>query len=219
MKNKFLHRQRGILVALLSFLCVISIKAQTWNAPNPEGTAFAAGTGYYVYNVGENLFWIGGADWSTMAALGSGALITPIQSTTLWILQYDSSTRTLFPGGTTDGSVYTDNVTSNTWDVQLTDAVNYVYSIQVNNTYGGYNASQYLGASSTVYNSNRGLAYDVRYNRDASEYTQWKFCTPAAYAKYNAQVQLDKYMKIAQLVGSNVDLTSYITVYKYRNSC
>lgn len=213
MKNKFLHKQRGILVALFSFLCVISIKAQTWTAPNPEGTAFAAGTGYYVYNVGGKSFLDRGADWSTMAALGSGALITPVQSTTLWILQYDSSTRTLFPGGTTDGSVYTDNVTSNTWDVQLTDAINNVYSIQVNSTYGGYNASQYLGASATVFNSNRGLAYDVRYNRAASEYTQWKFCTAAAYAKYNAQVQLDKYMKIAQLVGSSVDLNPYVTTY------
>jgi len=213
MKNKFLHKQRSILVALFSFLCVISIKAQTWTAPNPEGTAFVAGTGYYVYNVGGKSFLDRGADWSTMAALGSGSLITPVQGTTLWILQYDSSARTLFPGNTTDGAVYTDNVTSNTWDVQLTDAVNNVYSIQVNSTYGGYNASQYLGASSTVYNSNRGLAYDVRYNRAASEYTQWKFCTAAAYAKYNAQVQLDKYMKIAQLVGSSVDLTSYITTY------
>lgn len=213
MKNKFLHKQRGILVALFSFLCIISIKAQTWTAPNPEGTAFAAGTGYYVYNVGGKSFLDRGADWSTMAALGSGSLITPVQSTTLWILQYDNSTRTLFPGGTTDGSVYTDNATSNTWDVQLTDAINNVYSIQVNSTYGGYNASQYLGASATVFNSNRGLAYDVRYNRAASEYTQWKFCTAAAYAKYNAQVQLDKYMKIAQLVGSSVDLNPYVTTY------
>jgi len=213
MKNKFLLKQRGILVALLSFLCVISIKAQTWNTPSPEGSAFAAGTGYYVYNVGGKSFLDRGADWSTMAALGSGALITPVQSTTLWILQYDSNTKTLFPGGTTDGSVFTDNVTNNTWDVQLTDAVNNVYSIQVNSTYGGYNASQYLGASATVFNSNRGLSYDVRYNRVASEYTQWKFCTAAAYVKFNAQIQLDKYMKIAQLVGSSIDLNPYLTIY------
>jgi len=202
-----------IAVFFIAFVGSLNVQAQTWTAPSPVGTAFAAGTGYYVYNVGGKSFLDRGADWSTMAALGSGALITTVQSTTLWILQYDGSTKTLFPGGTTDGSVFTDNSTSNTWDVQITDAVNNVYSIQVASTYGGYNASQYLGASATVFNSNRGLAYDVRYNRAASVYTQWKFCTAADFAKYNAQVRLDKYMKIAKLVGSSVDLTSYISTY------
>jgi hypothetical protein len=213
MKKLLFQRQRGILVALLSSLCVISINAQTWTAPNPEGTAFAAGTGYYVYNVGGKSFLDRGGDWSTQSILASGSLITPVASSTLWILQFDSSTRTLYPGSTTDGSVFTDNLTSNTWDVQLTDAINNVYSIQVSSTFGGYNASQYLGASATVYSSNRGLAYDVRYNRATSDYTKWKFCTATAFAKYNAQVQLDKYMKIAKLVGSSIDLTSYITTY------
>ena len=187
--------------------------AQTWNAPEPEGSAITGGTACYVYNVGAKQFLDRGGEWSTQAIVSTGALITPVQSSTLWILQYNSATQTLFAADLANGWTYTDGSANNTWDIQQTDALNKIYSIQINNTYGSYNAAQYLGTAATTYNSNRGLVYDVRYNRVASDYTKWKFCTAAAYEKFNAQVKLDKLMKIAKLVGSSVDLTSYITTY------
>src|ERR1035437_6744360 len=129
MKKQLLQKRRGILLALLCFLCVISIKAQTWTAPNPEGTAFAAGTGYYVYNVGGKSFLARGGDYSTQAILASGSLITPVQSSTSWILQYNDVNNTLFAVG--GGMVYTDGTTANNiWNIQLTDGVNNIYSIQ-----------------------------------------------------------------------------------------
>jgi hypothetical protein len=189
--------------------------AQTWNAPEPEGSAITGGTACYVYNVGAKQFLDRGGEWSTQAIVSTGALITPVQSSTLWILQYNSATQTLFADNVADGWTFTDNnkVNQNTWDIQPIDIVKNIYSIQINSAYAGYNAAQYLGAAATVFNSNRGLVYDVRYNRVASDYTKWKFCTAAAYEKFNAQVKLDKLMKIAKLVGSSVDLTSYITTY------
>ncbi len=187
--------------------------AQTWNAPEPEGSAITDVTTCYVYNVGTKQFLDRGGEWSTQAIVSTGSLMTLVPSSSFWILQYNSSAQTLFAANVADGWTYTDGTANNTWDIQQTDALNKIYSIQVNNTYGGYNAAQYLGTSATTYNSNRGLVYDVRYNRVASDYTKWKFCTAAAYEKFNAQVKLDKLMKIAKLVGSSVDLTSYITTY------
>lgn len=191
------------------------VKAQTWNDPEPEGVVFTSGTGYYVYNIGAKAFLDRGGQWATQAIVfpEKGSLITPVQSGALWVLQYESSTRTLFPSDVADGWTYTDNTTSNTWDIQVTEPLNNIYSIQINNTYGGYNSSQYLGASATLYTSNSGVVQDVRYNRTASDYTKWKFCTPDAVEKYNAQVKLDKFMKIARLTGSSIDLAPYITIY------
>jgi hypothetical protein len=208
MKKLFLF----VVLALTSSV-FLKTQAQTWSAPSPVGVTFASGTGYYVYNVGEKSFMDRGGDWGTRAALGSGSLITPVQSTTLWILQYESSSRTLFRDSKTGGSTYTDNNWDNTWDIQLSDAVNNIYTIQCPTDYASYNANEYFGASATTYSSGNGVIYDLRYNRAASDYTKWKFCTADAVAKYNAQVQLDKYMKIAKLVGSNIDLTSYINTY------
>lgn len=206
-----------MLFAILFAAFTLSTQAgaQTWPAPEPAGSAFVAGTGYYVYNVGAKSFLDRGGEWSTQAIVASGSLITPVQSSSLWILQYEGATKTLFADNVVDGWTFTDNnkVDQNTWDIQQVDATKNIYSIQINNTYGGYNASQFLGASATVFNSNRGLTYDVRYNRAASDYTNWKFCTAEAFAKFNAQVQLDKYMRIAKLVGSSIDLTSYIAIY------
>jgi len=201
----------AIILAFFAFSTMV--KAQTWTAPSPVGTTFTAGTGYYVYNVGVKSFMSRGGEWSSQAALGSGSLITPVQSTTFWILQYESTARTLFRADVTGGWTYTDNSTNNTWNIQLSDAVNNIYTIQSPTDYVAYNANEYLGASATTYNSNRGIIYDLRYNRAASDYTNWKFCTAEAVAKYNAQVQLDNYMKIAKLIGSSVDLTTYISTY------
>jgi hypothetical protein len=187
--------------------------AQTWDEPVPEGTAIADLTTCYVYNIGAKQFLDRGGEWSAQAIVASGSLITPVQNSALWILQYDASAKTLFPADVANGWTFSDGSGNNTWDIQSVDVVNNIYTIQVNSTYGGYNAAQYLGAAATAYNSNRGLVYDVRYDRAASDYTKWKFCTAAAYEKFNVQVKLDKLMNIAKLVGSSVDLTSYITTY------
>ncbi len=203
----------AILFAFLTFSSFLM--AQTWDDPTPEGITFSNGTGYYVYNVGAKAFLDRGGEWATQAIVfpEKGSLITPVQSGALWVLQYESSTRTLFPANVADGWTYTDNTTSNTWDIQVSDPVNNIYSIQINNTFGGYNASQYLGASATLYTSNSGVVQDVRYNRTASDYTKWKFCTADAVEKYNAQVKLDKFMKIARLTGSSIDLAPFISTY------
>ena len=202
------------LLALIFAISTTGVtKAQTWDAPEPEGSDISGLSTCYVYNVGAKQFLDRGGEWSTQAIVSSGSLMKLVSSSSLWILEYNSNTQTLFPADVADGWTFSDGTGSNTWDIQSVDITNKVYSIQVNNTYGGYNAAQYLGAAATAYNSNRGLVYDVRYNRVASDYTKWKFCTAAAYEKFNAQVKLDKLMKIAKLVGSSVDLTSYITTY------
>lgn len=213
--KKLLQKGKGFFIALAGLLLAFGAKAQTWDSPTPDGSVLVSGTGYYVYNVGVGAFLDRGGDWSTQAIAfpNKGALITLTQGSSVWTLQYEDGTHTLFPANTSDGSVYTDNSTNNTWNVAVSDAVKNTYTIQVNSSYGGYNANQYLGTSSTIYSSNNGTVYDVRYNRAASDYTQWKFCTAAAVDTYNAKVKLDKFMKIAKLVGSTIDLTTYINTY------
>ncbi len=202
-----------LLAMIIAFSAVI--QAQTWSDPEPEGTTFSANTGYYVYNVGAKAFLDRGGEWTTQAIVfpSQGSLITMIANGSLWTLQYEASNRTLFRASAVDGWMYTDNVTENAWNVVLADAVKNIYTIQSPSTYASYNADQFVGASATFYNSNTGVVSDVRYNRPASAYTQWKFCTPAAVEKFNAQVNLDKYMKIARLIGSSINLTSYIATY------
>ncbi len=207
------YKLLAIFIAVFAFSGLV--KAQTWNDPEPEGVAFTSGTGYYIYNIGAKAFLDRGGNWATQAIVfpEKGSLITPVQSGSLWVLQYENSTRTLFAADVNDGWTYTDNSKDNTWDIQITDATNNIYSIQINNTFGGYNAIQYLGAASALFASNTGTVADVRYNRTTSDYTKWKFCTADAVDKYNAQVKLDKYMKIARLTGSTIDLAPYIATY------
>jgi len=202
------------LLAMIIAFGVI-VQAQTWSAPEPEGTAFSANTGYYVYNVGAKAFLDRGGEWATQAVVfpSTGSLITMIESAGLWTLQFEASNRTLFRASLVDGWTYTDNNTQNTWNIVPTDAAKNIYSIQAPVAYASYNAEQFVGASATPFSSNSGIVSDVRYNRPASAYTQWKFCTAAAVEKFNAQVKLDNYMKIARLIGSSVDLTSYIAIY------
>lgn len=202
---------------IAAFAIVANTHAQTWTRPSPEATTIVAGTGYFIYNVGAKAFLDRGGEWATQAIVfqGSGSRITMIESGTSWVLQYEAANRTLFRASATDGWTYTDNNTAgtNTWDVVLVDAAQNIYTIQSPTTWTSYDATQYLGASATIYNSNSGPVFDVRYNRVASEFTQWKFCTPAAVEKYNAQVRLDKLMNIVKLIGSSIDLTTYIQTY------
>ena len=210
--NKF-YKFIAMFIAIFAFTAYVN--AQTWTAPEPAGTTFTTGTGYYLYNVGAKAFLDRGGEWASQAIVSplNGSKITPTASSTLWILQYESASKTLFPANVADGWTYTDNTTSNTWDIQLTSAEKSEYSIQINNAFGGYNASQYLGASATTYSSNSGVVYDVRYNRAASDFTKWRFCTAAEVDLYKAKVKLDKYMSIVKLTGKNIDLTGYITTY------
>ena len=46
--------------------------AQTWNAPEPEGSAISGLTTCYVYNVGAKQFLDRGGEWSTHAIVSSG---------------------------------------------------------------------------------------------------------------------------------------------------
>jgi hypothetical protein len=216
MKEISLLKLRGIFLAFISFLCVISIQAQTWTAPVPVGSAITNNAQYYVYSVGAKAFLDRGGEWDSQAIVtfNTGALITTVANSTLWNLEYENSSAKCLkydPGSWmfTDGAA-----ASYPWDIQVTDAVNNVYSIQVPSGNANYIAGQYAGTSSTLYSSNReGTVYDVRYNRTASDYTKWMFVTATELAKYNAKVLLDRYMTIAKLTRSSVNLTSYISTY------
>jgi hypothetical protein len=215
--KKELQKRRGILLAFLGFLCVVGVQAQTWTAPVPDGSVITDAAQYYVYNVGTKAFLDHGGEWDsqTIVTPSTGSLITTAQSGSLWKLQYESNTKCLkydYPGSA--GWVFSDGSVRNNLNVQLADVATNTYSIQLPDTSIAYNVNEFLGTSATLYSSNReGTVYDVRYNRAASDYTKWMFVTADALAKYNAKVQLDNYMNIAKLVGSSVDLTSYIATY------
>jgi len=217
MKKQLLLKQKGILLAFLGFLCVISVNATTWTPPAPVGSAITDGAQVYVYSVGAKAFLDRGGEWDTQAIVtpSTGSVITTVASSSLWILQYETSAKCL-KHDVGSGWTFTDGNVNNTWTVVETDAVNHVYSLQVPSTFTpDYNVDQFLGTSATVYSSNNeGTVYDVRYNRTVSgDYTKWMFVAAADVALYNAKVQLDKYMTIAQLVGSSVDLTTYVSTY------
>jgi hypothetical protein len=216
-------------IQLLLIVCFFAgmLHAQTWTAPVPAGSTVVSGTGYYVYNIGAKAFLKRGGDWTSQAVVfpGEGSLITPVLASSLWTLQYENSASRLLncniSSGNVAGSIYTDG-TSNDGTLTNTQynltgpAVDNSYSIQVRSTFAPYNAYQFVGAASvveTAANGGSAQIYPVRYNIASSDYTKWIFCTAAEVAKYNARVKLDKYMKIAKLVGSAIDLTSYITTY------
>lgn len=216
---------------IIAALCVVlfssfRVQAQTWTAPGYKASTPVSGTNYYLYNVGSKGFLTRGANWGSMATVAafpngnaSTALIswTAVNTTgSTWTFQYNNGSNVannyLFPASTTDGSVYTDNNTNNIWTLTQTDATNNIYSIQIDNTYGGYNAAQYFGSDATTETTNKGIANPARYNRAASAYTQWKFISVADYQLYKAKVVLDRYMRYAKAAG-NIDLTSYISTY------
>jgi hypothetical protein len=236
MKQKKLQNLKGQFLVLVCLLYAIGIQAQAWTAPTLIGSPLTTGTTYYMYNVGSNGYLNRGGYWRTAAVVtaapsANAAPATIIKWTAtntsgiIWTFQYNSaganvSNNFLFGGSTTDGSLFTDNSTNNTWNVVQTDAVNNIYSIQALSTYGGYAAaSQYLGSAATAevanlttQTGNTGTFNAVRSNRTASSYTQWKFVTQADLDLYNARVLLDRYMKYAK-AGGTIDLTSYISDY------
>ena len=203
------------------------MNAQTWPAPALNGSIPVSGTSYYIYNVGSKGFLTRGAQWGTHATVAAepranaaSTIIkwTPVNTTgSIWTFQYNNGSNVannfLFPASTTDGSVYTDNSTDNTWNLVSIDAINNIYTIQINSTYGGYVADQYFGTSLATETTNKGIANPARYNRAGGDaYTQWKFVSQADYDLYNAKVLLSKYMNYAKLKGG-ITLTSYIDTY------
>jgi hypothetical protein len=189
------------------------MNAQTWTAPVYNGSIPVSGSQYYMYNVGSKGFLNRGGQWSAEAVVATaGFKMTVNSSASLWQLYYENNTRTLFAADVNGGWVYTDGAANNSWNIQLFDAGNSIYTIQIANTYGGYNASQYLGTSATVYAANNGVCNDVRYNTAGGDsYTQWKFVSQANLDLYQAKVLLDRYMTLGKNKGMNI--SSYITTY------
>ena len=235
MKKQLLQKQRVILLSLLSLVCAISIQAQTWTAPTLTGSTITTGTTYYMYNVGSNGYLTRGAWWGTQSTVSAqprlNASTSVIKYTatsvggSLWTFLYnldgsDQADMYLCPTNTdpSDGSIYTDawdvaiRTPNRPWNVVQTDATNNIYSIQVQSTYGGYVASQYVGTAIATESTNMGIANTVRYNRAGGDsYTQWKFVSQADLDLYNARILLDKYMTYAK--NKAMDVSSYITTY------
>ena len=202
-----------LVVLVLTSGAFLKTQAQTWTAPALTGSTLTTATQYFVYNVGANGFLARGGQWSGQAVVATaGYKVTANSSASLWQLYFEDNTKTLWPADVNDGWTYTDNTTNNAWDIQLFDAGSSIYTIQIANTYASYNASQYLGASATVYAANNGICNDVRYNRASGDsYTQWKFVSQANLDLYQAKVLLDRYMTLGKNKG--MDISSYITTY------
>ena len=216
-----------IATTIAIFMFTSTMNAQTWTAPALNSSTPVSGSQYYIYNVGSKGFLTRGGQWAGHAVVSASPTAnasttvikwTPVNTTgSTWTFQYNNGTNVannyLFPSSTTDGSVYTDNSTNNTWNVVQTDATNNIYSIQINSSYGGYVVDQYFGSSVATEATNKGIANPARYNRAGGDaYTQWKFISQVDYDLYNARVLLDKYMNYAKLKGS-ISLTSYIATY------
>ncbi len=223
------------LISLL-ILCVgmssVSF-AQTWDAPALKGSVPVSGTAYYVYNLGLKGYLNRGSWWGTAATLTSlpyenAALDVPGSilkwtavntSGSTWTFQYNRggsniNNEYLFAANAGNGDIFTDNSNDNTWVLDLVDASKNIYTLQVPSSYGGYNASQFVGiVSPTPESSSKGYANPVRYNRPSGDdYTKWIFVSQADYELYLAKVTLDRYMTYADMIGG-IDLTSYITTY------
>ena len=64
------------LLALIFAISTTGVtKAQTWDAPEPEGSDISGLSTCYVYNVGAKQFLDRGGEWSTQAIVSSGSLM------------------------------------------------------------------------------------------------------------------------------------------------
>ncbi len=220
-----------LISLLIAFIGVssVSFAQATWDAPSLKSSVVTSGTTYYVYNVGLEGFLNRGGDWSTQAIVASTPYPPnePNQSTEhlKWTLTYDEADlvwkflnvptgdRYLFAENPESGIVYTDGDANITWVLDLVDAENNYYTVQVPSTYSGYDAEKFLGVNPTAETTGRGLCNLVRHNTPSGDdYTKWFFITEADYDLYLAKKALDRYMTYAKLVGG-IDLASYITTY------
>lgn len=220
-----------LISLLIAFIGVssVSFAQATWDAPSLKSSVVTSGTTYYVYNVGLEGFLNRGGNWSTQAIVASTPYppSEPNQSTAhlKWTLTYDEadlvwkflnvliSDRYLFAENPENGNVYSDGTANITWVLDLVDAENNYYTVQVPSTYSGYDAEKFLGVNPTAETTGRGLCNLVRHNTPSGDdYTKWFFITEADYDLYLAKKALDRYMTYAKLVGG-IDLASYITTY------
>jgi hypothetical protein len=226
--RKFLPFVCAVLLVFLSGF-TYRAQAQTWTAPTLTGSTLASGNTYYVYNVGSNGYLNRGGWWATESVVSAAPTANAAPATiikwtavntsgSIWTFQYNSAGSNvagnyLFAANTSNGDVFTDNSSDNTWNVVLIDAATNTYSIQVVSTYGGYNSAQYLGIAALAESTSKGIAAPVRYNIAGGDgYTQWKFVSQADLDLYNARVLLDRYMNYAKTRG-DIDVSSYITTY------
>src|ERR1035437_1616694 len=84
MKKQLLQKRRGILLALLSLVCAISIEAQTWTAPALTGSTPVSGTTYYMYIVGSNGYLTQGSEWGTQANVSAQPRANASTSVVKW---------------------------------------------------------------------------------------------------------------------------------------
>lgn len=149
-------KQKLLLAAVTLFAAVFSgggnsLKAQaSYNASYTEGVEVAAGSDYFLYNIGSGTFLTGGMDWGshasgdhagkkiTLATVGEGAY-------TIYTAYY-SANGVENSGYLTAGNSYTDNDGNNgivNWvftPVEVNGCTN-AYTIKEGNNYLYYNAS------------------------------------------------------------------------------
>jgi len=226
MKHKNLLFKTCILLVCFLFTGLVSLNAQTWNAPAYEGSIPVSGTQYYIYNVGSNGFLNRGGNYSTEAVLSASPTVNATATTVKWaatnvsgstwtFLYNNTAAKYLFASSTdANGWIYTDGGTGEAinWTLALSDALNNIYTFQISSSFVADAGSQYLGTSATTFTATTGICNDVRYRRASGDnYTKWKFVSDASFAKYNAKVLLDRYMTYAKNRG--IDISSYIATY------
>ena len=181
-----------------------------WEAPVLEATEVQDGSVYYVKNTGLNLQLATGADWGTRAVLKEEGLLTTVHfdaAANLYVLEFPGSNWTMYRSNA-DGDVYMDRTFDNTWNIQLVDEENLIYTIQAPSTAGGYNANQYFGSTGQKENDN----YILKYNRDKNRYAnyiKWQFLN---ISLYEARLTLCKDL-IHASETTELDLTSYSEIY------
>ena len=198
-----------ILLSMLFCLFSICLSAQTLQAPVLEATELQDGSVYYVKNTGLNLQLATGADWGTRAVLKENGLLTTVRynaGTNLYVLEFPGNNWTLYRSNNT-GDAYMDRAYDNTWNIQLVDAENLVYTIQAPSTAGGYNANQYFGSTGQKENDN----YILKYNRDKTlyaNYIKWQFLNISLYEARQAL-----YRALVHASTTGFDYSSYSDIY------
>jgi hypothetical protein len=220
--KKELQKRRGIILAFLGFLCVISVKAQTWTAPTFEhqtdDLSSQVGEVFYLYNVGSNAYLTYGASYGTRAVMGPVGYPMYLRQSGLNYKfefvtspKHDGKTYDLFDAGS--GNVFTDNTTNSDWTCTY-DATSKSYTIANIVAPTLYFASK----STTTANTNAGNGYKSGGNfyfaldniATNDDYAKWRFVTP----KQKALLDLSNlFTYVTNNPSLGIDLTSYIAIY------
>jgi len=220
--KKELQKRRGILLAFLGFLCVISVKAQTWTAPTFEhqtdDLSSHVGEVFYLYNVGQSAYLTYGGSYGTRAVMGPVGYPMYLRASGLnykfeFVTSplHNGSTHYLFDAGS--GNVFTDNSTQSDWTCTY-DGTSKSYTIA--NTAA---ATKYL-ASQTTTSTNAnvgngfkagGAFYFILDNIATNDnYAKWRFVTP----KQKALLDLSNlFTYVTANPSFGIDLTSYVAIY------